>query len=306
MPLHPQAAALLEIIGGGPPLADQSVAQNRADLEQALPLTGARADLHAVTDLEIGAPHGTIPARLYRTQAAAQPVLVYFHGGGWVLGDLELADSTVRDIAAAGDVAVLSVDYRLAPEHPYPAAHLDAVAAVRAVLAGDVPDVDPHRVAVGGDSAGGNLAAHVAQELRGEQGLRHQVLVYPVTQTQVGATASYREFDDGYFLTGASMRYFFATYAPDGDPGDARLAPASNPDLHGLPPATVVTAEFDPLRDEGEAYAEALEAAGVAVERRRFDGQFHPFLYLAGAVDDATEARRFVGRALARALADGD
>ncbi|MDD7921445.1 alpha/beta hydrolase [Actinomycetospora callitridis] len=302
MPLHPQAAALLEIIGGGPPLADQPVAQNRADLEQAIPLTGERTDLHAVDDLVISAPHGTIPVRLYRTQATPQPVLVYFHGGGWVLGDLEIADTTARDIAAAGNIAVLSVDYRLAPEHTYPAAHVDAVAATRAVLSGDVPHVDPLRVAVGGDSAGGNLAAHVAQELRHESALRHQVLVYPVTQADVGSTSSYREFDEGYFLTGASMRYFFDTYAPGSALDDARLAPASEPDLRGLPPATVITAEFDPLRDEGEAYAKALEAAGVVVELRRFDGQFHPFLYLAGAVDAAAEARRFVGGALHRAL----
>ena len=305
MPLHPQAAALLDVIGGGPLLADQSVAQNRADLEQAIPLTGEKAELHAVDDLVISAPHGSIPARLYRTRSDPQPVLVYFHGGGWVLGDLEIADTTARDIAAAGDIAVLGVDYRLAPEHTYPAAHLDAVAATRAVLAGEVPGVDPRRVAVGGDSAGGNLAAHVAQELRGESGLRHQVLVYPVTQADVGSTSSYREFDDGYFLTGASMRYFFDTYAPGGAPDDPRLAPASHPDLRGLPAATVVTAELDPLRDEGEAYAGALEAAGVAVELRRYDGQFHPFLYLAGALDAATEARRFIGKALGRALAAG-
>ncbi|GAA4901667.1 acetyl esterase [Actinomycetospora succinea] len=303
MPLHPQAAALLDIVGGGPLLADQSVAQNRADLEQAIPLTGDATELHAVDDIVISAPHGPIPARLYRTRADPQPVLVCFHGGGWVLGDLEIADTTARDVAAAGEIAVLSVDYRLAPEHVYPAAHVDAVAATRAVLAGEVPGVDPSRVAVGGDSAGGNLAAHVAQELRGEAGLRHQVLVYPVTQAEVGSTASYREFDDGYFLTGASMRYFFDTYAPDGAPDDARLAPASNPDLRGLPAATVVTAELDPLRDEGEAYADALEAAGVAVERRRFDGQFHPFLYLAGSLDAAGEARRFIGKALRVALA---
>jgi acetyl esterase len=302
--LHPQASALLEIIGGGPPLADQPVAQNRADLEQAIPLTGEKAELHAVDDLTIAAPHGAVPARLYRTRAEPQPVLVYFHGGGWVLGDLEIADTTARDVAVAGDVAVLSVDYRLAPEHTYPSAHVDAVAATRAVLAGEVPGVDPNRVAVGGDSAGGNLAAHVAQELRHEPALRHQVLVYPVTQADVGSTGSYREFDDGYFLTGASMRYFFDTYAPGGALDDARLAPASNVDLAGLPAATVVTAEFDPLRDEGEAYAAALEAAGVAVELRRFDGQFHPFLYLAGSIDAAAEARRFVGGALRRAFSD--
>jgi len=219
-----------------------------------------------------------------------------------VLGGPDVADTTTRDIAVFGDVVVVSVDYRLAPEHPFPAAVEDALAVTRALLAGQLPGVDPSRVAVAGDSAGGNLAAVVAQQLRDQTGLRHQVLIYPVTQARVGQTESYRQFRDGHFLTARDMQYFFDCYAAGVDPDDPRLSPLAAADLSGLAAATVITAECDPLRDEGEQYAAALRAAGVDVATRRYDGQVHPFVYMSGLIDDAVRAREFIGSQLRQAL----
>jgi acetyl esterase len=219
------------------------------------------------------------------------------------MGDLDLCDTTCRDLAVGSGAVVVAVDYRLAPEHRFPAAHDDALAVVTALLDdGAGLGTDPTRVAVAGDSAGGNLAATVALALRDRPGLRHQALVYPVTQVDVGSTGSYAEYADGHFLTARDMRYFVDQYAPDADPTDVRLAPLRATDLAGAPSATVVVAECDPLRDDGEQYASRLADAGVEVELRRFDGQVHPFVYLGGIVADAHLARTLLADRLARAL----
>jgi acetyl esterase len=280
MAVAPQAQQFLDLVAGAPPLDTQTAEQNRADLRAALPgLAGPASPVAAVEDLTVSGPHGPVPVRAYRPDTATDlPVVIYLHGGGWVLGEADLFDTTVRDLARFSGAVVLNVDYRLAPEHPFPAAAEDAAAVAEAVLQGHVAGVDGSRLALAGDSAGGNLAAVTAQALRGEPALRHQALIYPATQARVGATGSYREFAEGYFLTARDMRYFLDCYAPGVNPDDPRLAPLAADDLAGLAPATVITAEYDPLRDEGEAYAHALREAGSPVILRRFPGLVHGFI----------------------------
>ncbi|WP_432510976.1 alpha/beta hydrolase [Kineococcus sp. SYSU DK001] len=304
MALHPQAAAFLTMVEGAPPLDSLPVAVNRANLADAIALTGEPTPVHSVEDVQLtGAGRVPVPARVYRpSDEEGLPVVAYFHGGGWVLGNPDLADTTTRDIAVAGGAVVVSVDYRLAPEHPFPAAFDDAVTATRALLDGALDGVDRNRVAVAGDSAGGNLAAATAQALRGHAGLRHQVLIYPVTRGRAGGTDSYRRYGEGHYLTTRDMQYFLDSYAPGGALDDPRLVPSAATDLSGLAPATFVIAECDPLRDDGHSYAAALQAAGVEVTVRQFDGQVHPFLYLAGVIDDARAARDFIGQQLRAAF----
>jgi acetyl esterase len=185
----------------------------------------------------------------------------------------------------------------LAPEHPFPAALEDCFSAVRAV--GEL-GLDPDRVALYGDSAGGGLAAVIARELG--DAVRHQALVYPVCDARVGATDSYSRYAEGCFMTAADMRWFVDHYATGVDPGDPRLSPLAAEDLSGTAPATIVLAECDPLRDEGVAYARRLEEAGVDVELREYPGQLHPFVLLAGVIDDGREARGWIAQRLRAAL----
>lgn len=307
MTVAPQAAAFLEKVAGAPPLDTQTPEQNRADLAQVLPLTGPKRELASVEDRTIETATGPVAVRVYRPRTdPGLPAIAHFHGGGWVLGDLESHDTVCRDIAAAADAVVVAVDYRRAPEQPFPAAYDDCVGVARALLEdGAGLDVDPARIAVAGDSAGGNLSAVAARALRGVgSGLVHQVLIYPVTDVAgVGASESYTAFGEGHFLTTRDMAYFARSYAGETDPADPRLSPLRADDHADLPPATVITGGCDPLRDEGEAYAEQLRAAGIAVELRRFDGQVHPFVLLAGIIDDAVEARRWIGERLRAAFA---
>jgi acetyl esterase len=292
--LDPQAAAFLELAAEQPPLDALTPDEARALMREAIPLSGERVELADVRDTTAAG----VPVRVYRPEAeGALPAIVHLHGGGWTLGDLDTHDTVCRDLAAGSGCAVVAVDYRLAPEHPFPAALEDSLAVVRAV---DELALDPERVGVCGDSAGGGLAAVLARELRAA--VRHQALVYPVCDARVGATDSYARYAEGHFLTAADMRWFLDRYAPGVDPTDPRLSPLAADDLTGAAPATIVLAECDPLRDEGTAYARKLESAGVEVELREYPGQIHPFVLLAGMIDAGREARAFLARRLGEAL----
>jgi acetyl esterase len=292
--LDAQAAAFLEMAADQPPLEGLSADEARELMRGAIPLFGEPVELAYVGD----ATAAGVPVRVYRPEAeGALPAIVHLHGGGWVLGDLDTHDTLCRDLAAESGCAVVAVDYRLAPEHPFPAALEDSLAAVRAV---DELGLDADRVAVYGDSAGGGLAAVIARELRGA--LRHQALVYPVCDGRVGATDSYVRYADGYFMTAADMSWFLNNYAAGVDPTDPRLSPLAAEDVSGAAPATIVLAECDPLRDEGVAYARRLEAAGVEVELREYPGQVHPFVLLAGVIDAGREARTWLAQRLGAAL----
>jgi len=267
-------------------------------MREGIPLFGEPAPLADVRDTVVEGPAGAIPVRVYRPEAGGTPpAIVHFHGGGWVVGDLDTHDSTCRNLAAGSGCAVVAVDYRLAPEHPFPAALEDSLAAVAAV--GGL-GLDPGRVAVAGDSAGGGLAAIVARELG--DAVRHQALIYPVVDARAGVTDSYARYADGCFLTARDMHWFLGHYATGVDPADPRLSALAAEDVAGVAPASIVLAECDPLHDEGVAYARRLEDAGVEVELRDYPGQLHPFVLLAGVIDDGREARAWLARRLGEAL----
>jgi acetyl esterase len=230
---------------------------------------------------------------------------VFYHGGGWVIGDLEVADRPCRSLCAGAGCVVVSVDYRLAPEHRFPAAADDAYAAAQWVSAHAADlGADPARLAVGGDSAGGNLTAVVALMARDQGGppIAFQLLIYPVAGCDLD-TVSYRDNAEGYLLTRAAMEWFWGHYIPD---EAARRHPYASPlsaeNLAGLPPAFVVTAEYDPLRDEGEAYAERLRRAGVPVTLKRYAGMIHGFFQLAGVLDQGRQVLTDASSALREAL----
>jgi acetyl esterase len=304
MPVHPEAQQLLAALEaqGMPPFDHMTVPQARAAAQGFRDLQGEPEEV-ATEDRVVPGPAGDIPVRVYTPEGdGPKPVIVYFHGGGWVIGDIEVCDNPVRRIANRTGAVVVSVDYRLAPEHPYPAPFEDCYAATAwvaehaAELGGDAA-----RVATCGDSAGGNLAAAVALAARDRGGprLAAQLLIYPVTDFDF-TTESYRQNGEGYLLTKGAMVWFWAHYLGAYDLGkDPYACPARADDLSGLPPAFVATAEYDPLRDEGEAYAAALKAAGVEVTAKRYDGMLHGFAWTLGAtpsgavmIDDLAEAFR--------------
>ena len=246
---------------------------------------------------------GDLRIRTYRPHENGGGVVAYTHGGGWMMGTLDSYDSALRALAGAAGAVVASIDYRMAPEHRFPAAVDDALAGVRwlAAHAGEVGG-DGSRLAVAGDSAGGNLAAVAALRLRGELPLRLQALIYPITDSGLD-TPSYREFASGHGLSAASMRRFWDLYLDGADGRHPDVSPLQAPDLRGVAPAYVLTAEEDVLRDEGEAYAARLRAAGVPAELVRWPGTIHGFfrwLAVAGAAREAIDA---AGAALRRALA---
>ncbi len=269
-------------------LSGMSVAEARANARHEAKVTDSQPPIPMarVEGLEIPGQAGPIPVRLYVPGelapggGAPAPLTIYFHGGGWVIGDLDTHDGVCRFLAAAAGTAVLAIDYRLAPEHPFPAAVEDAWAAFAwAVINAAELGVDPARIAVGGDSAGGNLAAVVSLLARvgGGQMPAMQLLIYPPTDS-AGNMPSRRLFAEGFLLTKGDRDTFERCYLPPGtDATDPRVSILLAPDLSGLPPAYVATAGFDPLRDEGEAYALRMREAGVRVALRRHPGLIHSF-----------------------------
>lgn len=298
MQINPDTQEFLDATAEAPPLDTLTVEQNRADLEEAVALTGEAVEMARVEDLEISG----VRVRVYTPidSSSPQPCVIYFHGGGWTMGTLDLADTTVREIAAEAGAIGVSVDYRLAPEHPFPAAIEDALAVVITVLQGKTDlNIDPGKVAVAGDSAGGNMSAVVAQQLRGHiPALVHQGLIYPCTDLADMDTPSYRDFGEGYFLRARDLVWFIDQYTRPDQRENVQVSPARNEDLSGLPEATVIVAECDPLRDQGEAYGRALAKQGNSVSTVRFLGQTHPFIYIGGIINDSHTARQLLGRRL--------
>lgn len=276
------------------------IPEGRRAIRRHTRLVAGRQPIGEVRDLRVA----DLPARLYTPSLSRGPLLVFFHGGGFMYGDLESHDAACRFLAERSGVRVLAVDYRLGPEQPFPAAYDDALAAYHWVVEhADELGADPARLAVGGDSAGGNLAAVVAIEAAREGlPLALQLLVYPVTDA-ARETASAASFQTGFYLTTAFMDLAHTSYVADGDPRDPRISPAYADLPAGLAPAYVVTAGFDPLRDEGEAYAALLEKAGAEVELRRFGDQIHGFFNMVGAGRSARAANAEIAAALRRHLA---
>lgn len=310
MPLHSQARAVLDALAEMklPDLSELSPADARAlttKQREALP-PGPDA---VVLDREIPGPAGNIAIRIFKppgtNDGTKLPVLVWFHGGGFVIGSVAQSDADCRHLATLASIAVVSVDYRLAPDHPYPAAPDDCFAAVSWVAenAGEI-GVDPARLAVGGDSAGGNLAAVVSimARDRGAPKIRFQLLVYPVTDLVSLETKSYRENAEGYFLTRRTMFWFRDHYLKTEANRKEPYASPLHADLRWLPRAMVLTAEFDPLRDEGEQFAERLKRAGTAVTLRRYEGMIHGFFSMNAFLDDGKRALADAAAALREAI----
>lgn len=295
MPLHPQVKTMLEAgkAAGIPPLRQLSIQQARDNMNaNAKPDGPSVGTIHA---RRIDGPHGSINLRVYTPRGGGpHPVLVYFHGGGFVLGSLDTHDNGCRHLCVGAGCVVVSVDYRLAPEHKFPAAPDDCYTALQWVQANaSLINVDGNRIVVGGDSAGGNLAAAVALRARDENGpaLRGQLLIYPVADHYAPGTPSYIANGNDYGLTRDSMIWFWDHYlaSPD-DANHPYASPLRAKSLAGLPPAWVITAEYDPLLDEGERYAQALKAAAVPTEYQCFDGMQHGFFGWVGVLDRSREA----------------
>jgi acetyl esterase len=304
MPLDPAAEQFLKFLveAGRPPLEQNTPDEARVGSAAMAVFAGEGAKVASVETHHIDGVRCEV---VLPDAPGPHPTLVWFHGGGWVIGSAESSVAICRDLAAGARCAVVSVDYRLAPEHPAPAAMVDCLGVTAWVLEhGREIGLDPTRVAVGGDSAGGNLAALVALEL-GEK-LKHQLLVYPATDLTL-SRPSISENGEGFLLTAAGMRWFVDHYLTGTgiSPADPSVSPiyATQARLGCSASASVITAEFDPLRDEGEDYSDALTAAGVATELRRFEGQIHAFFGLRAAIPDGGEAIDWAAARLAQALA---
>ena len=305
--LDPQARALIDLMveRGVPPVHTLTPADARRFYLERRFFT--QPEPPAVAEVRALRTDGGVPLRLYRPAAAGvPPVLVYFHGGGWTIGDLDTHDVLCRQLCRAAEVAVVSVDYRLGPEHRFPAAVDDCIAATRWLQReGAALGLDAARLAVGGDSAGGNLAAVVALALRdaGDAVPAFQLLIYPATD-QRAIAPSHTTNGQGYLLTADSVAYYRGQYLPDpAQWSDWRTSPLLAADLSRLPPALVLTAGFDPLRDEGRQYADALSAAGNRVQYVCFERQVHGFITMSKILDEARTAVALCGAVLREALA---
>jgi len=315
MSLDPQVEAMLAQLAENPApkLWEMPLADARATYEgMAAVLDLPDVPIGKTEDISIPGPAGDIPARVYSPVAgggSALPCLVFFHGGGFMIGNLTTHDALCRTLANEAGVRVVAVDYRLAPEHAYPAAADDCYAAAKWVEANaDTLDIDPNSIAVAGDSAGGNLAAVVCLMAKAKKGpeIAFQLLIYPTTDfTDAEQWGSRTEFAEGYFLEKETMRWFEGNYMGGNDAArsEETASPLSAKDLSGLPPAYVITAGFDPLRDEGKAYADALNAAGTKAEYIDYPGMIHGFFNMQAALDVSREAVKVAAQKLAAALA---
>ncbi len=297
MPLDPQAQAMRDRRAHDrvTALYEMSLEEARAkDLEDVRAGGGAPEPVASVTERTFDGPGGPLTVRIYRpSESVDQPALVYFFGGGWTLGSIDTADGIARSLANAAGCVVVAPGYRLAPEAKFPAAVQDCVAAVRWVAekAGDL-GIDATRIAVGGDSAGGNLAAAASLMIRDSGGptLVGQLLVYPNTD-YLADTESMRENADPWLFNRTSVAWYWGHYLREPSDGyNPLVSPLRAPDLSGLPPALLITAEYDPLRDEGEAYAKRLADAGVPVTASRYQGVMHGFFAMAGTLDAGASA----------------
>jgi acetyl esterase len=305
--LDPAVRQLLEAAEaeGNPPLESFSPEEARKLAIESLKTAGGTPEpVRSIENLRIPGPDCEIPIRIYTPDAPApRPALVYFHGGGWVVCDLDTHDVVCTAIAHRAGAVVIAVDYRLAPEHKFPAAVTDSYAATAWVASNAKRlGIDPKRISVGGDSAGGNLAAVVSLKSRDQDGpaIELQVMVYPVTDLSSFATPSYQEFGENHYLTKSEMEWFRDHYLRSmEDARDPHASPLLTLDLSGLPPALIITAECDPLRDEGEAYAKRLANDGVAVTYTCYPGMIHPFFSLSGAIPQAFDAIQQVANAVA-------
>ncbi len=279
-----------------PPIETLDPVQARLSREAPMKMLGGEPEaLGRIENTSITGPGGDIPIRVYaRESGGLRPALIYFHGGGFVIGSVETHDALCRAIAKESDAIVVSVEYRLAPEHKFPAAVEDAHAAtVWAVANAERLGIDARRLAVGGDSAGGNLATVVALRCRDESGpaLAGQVLIYPTTDASSFQNRSHREWGEGYLLTSAGLKWFYGHYVASPELlCHPEVSPLLAANLSGLPPALIIVAEFDPLRDEGEAYAKRLRQADVPVALTAYPGMIHAFVSMLGVVTDARRA----------------
>lgn len=306
MPLDAQIESVMEQVAalGFPPSHTVSAQEARSNAK-ARP-RGKGPDVHKVEDIKIPSDAGPIPARIYTpSDETSLPVLVWFHGGGWVVGDLESADATARHLCNESSSVIISIDYRLAPETKFPGASDDCYAATQWVSENASSlNADPDKIAVGGDSAGGNLAAVVSLMARDKQGpkIGFQLLVYPVTEMNFN-TKSYIDNAEGYQLSRDGMIWYWDHYLEDKESANnPYAAPMKAQSLQNLPPALIITAEYDPLRDEGKAYAERLKAEGVTTQYTMYSGMIHGFFGMASVVDKGRAAVKEAADAMRKAL----